>query len=74
VHHSSTDFTLANAARLSPVEALYQPLVHVGAPLLGFPIAVYAPALIHDMRAAPRGTAISGVASGPPRQPLNARA
>ncbi len=43
VHHSATDFTMANAARISPVETLYQPLANLWAPLLGFPIALYAP-------------------------------
>ena len=43
VHHSSTDFTMANAARISPVETLYQPFANLWAPLLGFPIALYAP-------------------------------
>lgn len=43
VHHSATDFTMANAARISPVETLYQPFTNLWAPLLGFPIALYAP-------------------------------
>ncbi len=43
VHHSPTDFSMVNAARLSPIEALYQPLSTLWAPLLGFPIEVYAP-------------------------------
>lgn len=43
VHHSATDMTMANAARISPVEAVYQPLTNVWAPLLGFPGAIYAP-------------------------------
>jgi alkylglycerol monooxygenase len=46
VHHSSTDFSMANAARLSPVEALYQPLVDLWAPFLGFPLALYAPVTV----------------------------
>lgn len=43
VHHSSPDITMANAARISPVETLYQPFANIWAPLLGFPIALYAP-------------------------------
>jgi sterol desaturase/sphingolipid hydroxylase (fatty acid hydroxylase superfamily) len=43
VHHSVQDLTMANATRLSPVEGFYQPIVNVWAPLLGFPIHMYAP-------------------------------
>lgn len=43
VHHSVQDLTMANATRLSPIEGFYQPIVNVWAPLLGFPIAMYAP-------------------------------
>jgi sterol desaturase/sphingolipid hydroxylase (fatty acid hydroxylase superfamily) len=43
VHHSVHDLTMANATRLSPIEGFYQPLVNIWAPLLGFPIQMYAP-------------------------------
>ena len=49
VHHSTTDFNMANAARLSPVEALYQPLADIWAPLLGFPVAIYAPLTVFSL-------------------------
>ena len=43
VHHSAQDMTMANATRLSPAEGFYQPITNVWAPLLGFPVAMYAP-------------------------------
>lgn len=49
VHHSATDFSMANATRLSPVEALYQPLANLWAPFLGFPLAVYAPVTVFSL-------------------------
>jgi alkylglycerol monooxygenase len=49
VHHSAKDLSLANAARLSPVEALYQPMVDLWAPFLGFPLALYAPVTVFSL-------------------------
>lgn len=43
VHHSPTDYAMVNAARLSPVEAMYQPMVTLWAPLMGFPVTIYGP-------------------------------
>ncbi|HLN15778.1 MAG TPA: sterol desaturase family protein [Acidimicrobiales bacterium] len=43
VHHSAKDLSFVSAVRLSPVEALYQPLLVLWAPLVGVPMAVYAP-------------------------------
>ena len=42
VHHSSEDFNLTAAARLSPVEALWHPLLGFWIPLVGVPISVAA--------------------------------
>ena len=49
VHHSSEDFTMANSTRISPAEALYQPLANMWAPFLGFPIGVYAPITVASL-------------------------
>ena len=43
VHHSTEDLSFTAALRLSPVEALYQPLLVLWAPLCGFPLVIYAP-------------------------------
>lgn len=43
VHHSAEDLSFVSAVRLSPVEALYQPMLVLWAPLVGVPLRVYAP-------------------------------
>jgi alkylglycerol monooxygenase len=43
VHHSTEDFNFSAAARLSPVEALYHPLMAIWAIVLGVPVVIYAP-------------------------------
>jgi alkylglycerol monooxygenase len=43
VHHSTEDYNLSAAARLSPVEAFYHPLIILWAPLFGVPLVVVAP-------------------------------
>lgn len=42
VHHSTEDFNVTAAARLSPVEALWHPLLGFSAPLFGVPLPVAA--------------------------------
>ncbi len=49
VHHSPRDFSMVNAARISPVEAMYQPLSTLWAPLIGFPLGVYAPLAVGSL-------------------------
>jgi sterol desaturase/sphingolipid hydroxylase (fatty acid hydroxylase superfamily) len=49
VHHSAPDITMANAARISPFETIYQPFADLWAPLLGFPIAIYAPVTVASL-------------------------
>lgn len=43
VHHSTEDYNLSAAARLSPAEAFYHPLLIAWAPLCGVPLQVFAP-------------------------------
>jgi len=42
VHHSTEDYNLSAAARLSPAEAFYHPLLILWAPLFGVPVVVFA--------------------------------
>jgi sterol desaturase/sphingolipid hydroxylase (fatty acid hydroxylase superfamily) len=48
-HHSAGGVRMAYSARLSPVEGFYQPLVDLSAPLLGFPVAIYAPLTVASL-------------------------
>ena len=56
VHHSTEDLSLVAALRLSPVEALYQPMLVLWAPLVGFPLAIYAPSPSSRSRSASSST------------------